>query len=341
MATNLIDEALDRHLELIGLLRGPSGGLITGLMLARTGDELGDIEYVETARHYADILTTAPTYVVTREMGALVRHAADELTADKHCPIPHRDLLPSPNGFLFLETPMMIATAIDDLREIPISGFWWTADNSVSVSYRAEDGNWAKASGITMGALVNRQNLRDQDREALESVGIRTQLVPNDVTAWVFDREWLEAPDHETWEKGFDAQGNANPVNYAHPAGAIWRRVMWSIWQLMADRIEARHGGRAARRRWMRAAPQAPDWGSVRVITLRKYATDGFERLGDPGEEGGRQWSHRWMVSGHLHRYWVGPAENKELIIKWVDAYPKGPDHLPLIIRDDVYLLRR
>ena len=63
---------------------------------------------------------------------------------------------------------------------------------------------------------------------------------------------------------------------------------------------------------------------SVRLITLRRPESHGSE----PSDESeAREWSHRWLVSGHFRNQWY-PSRNDHSLI-WVPAYVKGPDDKP------------
>lgn len=116
-----------------------------------------------------------------------------------------------------------------------------------------------------------------------------------------------------------------------HKAGwlAFWRVVQ----KLMGERIvtsERRKPARAARREAQRFGF---DPGAPRVIELRRHSSH------DADPEGERvsnvEWTHRWIVRGHWRQQWY-PAQQRHKQI-WIGAYEKGPDDLPLVIRERVW----
>lgn len=52
------------------------------------------------------------------------------------------------------------------------------------------------------------------------------------------------------------------------------------------------------------------------------------------------EWTHRWIVEGHWHRYRTGVGR-QVLERRWVSDYVKGPEDRPLVIKDKIYDLRR
>lgn len=82
---------------------------------------------------------------------------------------------------------------------------------------------------------------------------------------------------------------------------------------------------RPTRKRFFRAThAEAP---LVRVIQLRKREVRGKEN----GHGGPRDWSHRWIVSGHWRKQWYPTRQRHEPL--FIDSYVKGPDDKPLKAR--------
>lgn len=76
----------------------------------------------------------------------------------------------------------------------------------------------------------------------------------------------------------------------------------------------------------------------VSVVDLRRlYRPDDRE---EDGEEGGRRFRHRWVVSGHWRDQAYGPdrALRRQT---WIAAYVKGPDGAPLLATERVNVWRR
>lgn len=94
---------------------------------------------------------------------------------------------------------------------------------------------------------------------------------------------------------------------------------------LTEHRPPTRHG----RRRAERIGFKIPEDG-IRVITLRRPENQ------SPSDARGRvDWSHRWIVSGHWRSQWY-PASGEHRP-RWIDAYRKGPEDKPLVLKDSVY----
>ena len=82
---------------------------------------------------------------------------------------------------------------------------------------------------------------------------------------------------------------------------------------------------RALVRRFQRAThTEAP---LVRVIHLRKREVRGREN----GDSEQRDWSHRWIVSGHWRKQWYSSRQRHEPL--FIGSYVKGPDDKPLKAR--------
>lgn len=116
-------------------------------------------------------------------------------------------------------------------------------------------------------------------------------------------------------------------------------RLLNAFFDMLTQRIvvtgdEVPHRG--ARKRAARAGLR--EASAVRTVTLRRRVREGAST----GEhvDGDVQWTCRWVVSGHWHRYRVGPGRER-VERRWVEAYVKGPDDAPLRPRLTVYDLRR
>ncbi|GAA4391765.1 hypothetical protein [Tsukamurella soli] len=55
----------------------------------------------------------------------------------------------------------------------------------------------------------------------------------------------------------------------------------------------------------------------------------------------GRDYSHRWIVRGHMRTYHVGPRGQQRAERRWIAPYVAGPEGAPLIPREHVWVWRR
>lgn len=101
------------------------------------------------------------------------------------------------------------------------------------------------------------------------------------------------------------------------------------------------HVERHARKRYVREH-KLSDAPSVRVIALRRSerTEQPLEAAASDAEGKTREWSHRWIVSGHPRLQPCGPGRADRKLI-WIDPYPKGPDDKPLVTRQKVYAVIR
>ncbi len=142
------------------------------------------------------------------------------------------------------------------------------------------------------------------------------------------DVGWF-VPGFETWPFGQPRQGAKNAIDAADRGRLA---ALWTMAQ--QDRIcppSTAHPDRPTARR-VKAAGLPPDAGEVRVIDLRRPSG------GTTGTGSHIEYSHRWMVSGHWRNQWM-PA-SKTHRAQWIAPHVKGPGDKPLVIRDDVRVLR-
>jgi hypothetical protein len=132
--------------------------------------------------------------------------------------------------------------------------------------------------------------------------------------------------------------------NEGDPA-ADWVHFVRVVLRLMNETIVVRSQHtppRAQRRAAARTFKEEPS-RLVNVIELRRPSS---RELADDGN-GGVEYSHRFIVRGHWRKgHWRKVRTNagpQDRFIKqtWVGAYEKGPDNLPLIIKERVWVWDR
>lgn len=325
---NLIDQTLDHQLQTYEIFNGPGGGELMALLLNRhQWMGLNPRPMQELARFQADEIATAPSYCVTSDMEMLVESGVQHLDEEGICPVLRFKELPTRSGFVILESAFPMPTTTRDLAVTPVRGFWWQASDV----YVPGD-EQTRRLGLMSGTLVEARHAMGD----LPHGWPADRLLPFDVTGWTANYEW-EVVDHDTY---FDlhTRGDSDFAGKVHPSGAQWRRWLYAFWSLCNQRIGHGRASRHARRRFMRVIPApAPNFGDVRIITLRRY-TMGDTGMGEPTYT--KEWSHRWVVNGHWRWQPHGPGRKERKLI-WIPPFIKGPDNKPLIVRDDVRVVRR
>lgn len=110
-------------------------------------------------------------------------------------------------------------------------------------------------------------------------------------------------------------------------------RVLISTWMLMrqtltqTSRCDVPRGTR-------RRAERLGELSEISVVRLRRIVTRNDNDDPQPVE-----WSHRWIVSGHWRNQWVPSLEAHRPT--WIAPYVKGPEDLPLVVKDRVSVLSR
>lgn len=113
-----------------------------------------------------------------------------------------------------------------------------------------------------------------------------------------------------------------------------WLAAMWLLAGQVniSDRV-TEGPDRAARRRSQRAKVDP----KVTVVKLRRLRETSDH---DEGVPGGREWHHRWIVSGHWRNQPCGPGRSLRRPV-WIAPYVKGPEGAPLVARPKVKALVR
>lgn len=109
--------------------------------------------------------------------------------------------------------------------------------------------------------------------------------------------------------------------------------LLLATWILMGQtiaRIDTAPAERHERKRSARAG--LPD--VVKIVHLRRFSDHPTEETGEVVP-----WSHRWLVGGHWRNQYHPSDQTHRLM--WIDPYVKGPQHLPLVVKDEVKALVR
>lgn len=157
-----------------------------------------------------------------------------------------------------------------------------------------------------------------------------------DFSGWAFNTEFGVGP----WE----TPHNPTPDSI-RPHIASLRMFLASVWGLMYAYLDTQRPTRPQMKRAKRN--KMPEDGDVSVIHLRKFLSrvEHKSEASDYDEDGNPRWSHRWLVRPH----WAWRACSEENADEgevgrkrvYIEAYTKGPEHLPLVIKEKVYSIDR
>ena len=307
----------------------------------------------EGARRILDLraadLDAATLYVLSPSMCDVVIAAAQTLTVDDLALLDEDDL-PGPTGLLMLPHPILVRAvngSLGDTRAIA-----WTTPAQLHTVTDTGDPTQLPAvrftSYLDSYGPVRPDSFRDMAARAhaqgtplppLLADGTRTY--PYRVTATdEMRRATARYGDHARarttqWRELNTSIGldHGDPVDDSfeyHPGDEITDsddlfsiRFLYAFWRLCAQHISDltdAPAGHSARLQADRAGVPA----EVRVATMRTPT-----RTTDPGEPGGRDWKHRWVVRMHKVRQWY-PTEQRHKVI-YRGPYVKGPADKPLL----------
>jgi hypothetical protein len=110
-----------------------------------------------------------------------------------------------------------------------------------------------------------------------------------------------------------------------------FRRLV-SLWSMLRQRIaltEKRQAPRPSWKRWTRKHGHEPK--DIIVVTLRRPTI----HHNDDAPGGGVSWTHQWLVGGHWRHQPYGPA-NSLRRLQWIAPFIKGPEDMPLVVKDKI-----
>lgn len=333
-------DLLDAQRDLIERLGMEDFRTMIAAMVAQHASQVEGVGYeleeaMQRSKFAPDILRStvkaAYPFKVTRDMCAMVRHAANMLDdTDQFDP----SAAPTGCGIVYFEDPFRV----EELRGRTMLLHWlaWgpaevdlgSGPETVTMLWTFND-SWAQPDQVqqehqqTLLAEHGRQYLEEVRHMtgrwatiAVDAPTNRMRVGPAQVT-----------PGTE------QARRVLSDGDQPHSTTNITRLVM-ATWMLMGQtvtHVADEQPDRAARRRAVRAKlPQ-----QVTVIRLRREQAPPAE----PGESH-VEWSHRWITRGHWRwqPYGHGRSERRRI---WIDPYVKGPADKPLVQSEKVYSLER
>jgi hypothetical protein len=217
--------------------------------------------------------------------------------------------VPDPAGIVFYERPLQGLDAYGEEagmgRQLLVNAMSWSARAS------RQDGNGV----LVIYAWVNLQS--------------PPAHAPNIQLGW-------KCLGVSTWDLGTSVTDVREDYDEAHTASVIEdRRRLAALWLLASQETIARRSiepvDRPTAKRHIRAGLEIP---TTRVLRLRRAA---HHRPDDSTDPQSRDWTHRWVVSGHWRNQWL-PTENRHRPT-WIAPYVKGPDDKPLVLKETVKAL--
>lgn len=272
-------------------------------------------------------LSRASLWYVTPDMAELVDHSARTLPPTTL----HDDLVPGGWGLVFFARPLTGHDA-DTGAEINTWGLLW----GVTRLRDLEEGDAFIESGPTYVEIPKDERVltiscygRTAEHFAIDGHSPRSHWYPQGRSDW----RWGADTDAPTFE-GFDEVHRSSMLEE--------RRWLAALWLLAAQPLastEEVHAPRAARRRIGRAGGRLAPLGEspVRLIDVRGSRVP--REPGDRSEATGREYTRRWVVTGHWRQQAYGPGWSLRRPT-YIADHIAGPDDRPLVVREDVHVVR-
>lgn len=253
-------------------------------------------------------------------------------------PILEREMLPFESGLLILEKPFPLADydeatikehGHEALGWVGVRGIGWEVTDQVSSSEVA-------VPGIVFYIYIEQNVLGDGWREVFARKGWRSPpMILVDFSGWSFGTTYEIGP----WLP--DDIVNEHMGVKVRPHTASIRMFMTAVWGLMQSYLVPMPRTRPQSKRAKRL--KMPEDGDISVIHLRKFLSTVRNRTEatDYDKEGNPKWSHRWIVRGHWAWRNCKCPEHDGRHRVYIDPYIKGPEHLPLVIKEKVISIDR
>lgn len=325
-------DALRAHTDFRRYLAVNFDGLTAGWIgdrLGRYGVDAAAPSYL-AFQHMIEDTVNADTCWMTHEMMDLVQHAMNDFEITE--PFDLEDAF-IPHGFMVLPEAFLSIDINDKI--IAHRAILWRLDEFGCVfleDNRAEGGELVytfdlnrAADGIVEPVLriTTVSHVGDEDDFSGADPEMIEQLKANGIMWGIAHATTIPLA----------LMSSINDVKGEGDKHAGWLRFWRVAQKLMAETIitsERRPAARPARREAMR---QGLDVGAPRVIELRRPQS----HEADPEGERVRdvQWTHRWINRGHWRQQWYASQGRHKQI--WIGAYIKGPQNLPLVVRERVW----
>lgn len=306
------DAILDRQVELVSWMKTTQASdfftRYAESMMSTYG--VGSDELVYPA--VTNTVFAGEPYYVTGDVKDLLIAASQKLPFDA---VLKDFVVPSPAGFIQLERPYLIKDINGNEFEV------WALGWCRAMFNHAEPGT--APTGIVFTAWTH----------PYKELGFHTPYDLFWVTPWssstiISVEGVMEQYPERTAEEILEAQGET--------LGLI--KFLATFFAFVNQKVPAitntrEHSSRPARRRLERSRLVIEP--SVQVIELRRRESHSSDEKGMSAV----QWSHRWIVDGHWRRQYYPSTDSHEML--WISEYVKGPEDLPLVVRDKLYKVAR
>lgn len=338
-------EALNAQLSLIRYFKTEVGAMALGGFIDSTRKKetqanmfglFDDGRSVAEREHRR--LDRATTFYVENDMISLVSHASYSMPRQV---FQYTDL-PCDYGFVLFQTPILTKDVRG--RTISVAAVSWGPAVGI-------DKMKNQIPGVSLMFYSDIEDPRDSDHEYLsESHKILAEkcnaIIPKHslfhVTNMAYGTDIAEVTEHELMtlrnEDGTESTVPYSQVNNAETGTVDPHRFFYAFLVLSQQRVAsiARVVDRHAVRRMKREMSTPPEDGVIQVVGLRRYSKP---RDDDEDEGNSINWTHRWIVHGFWRNQWYPSLGTHRLI--WINDFVKGPENLPLIVKDTIYDLRR
>lgn len=315
----------------------------------------------------------AEAFLVTDDMAAVCRHAADSLPEVTF----RHDLLPAEIGMIVFNDRPPASGDAANLRDVPLETLTWypTVHNgeagiaintyirpalAAQVIDRLHEVRIAKVEAtehqrIVRGEIEILERLR-QAAEAGNRAAVEARKIelaeykrtarpdPELIAREAEEAEWYRRRSQEALDRfrfpampalaGFLPYGDVVPETFADTDMADPARMLLAAFLLMDQPISETERPPIDRATARRTA-RAGITSDLTVILLRRP-----RRTSTGTGDSDREYHTRWLVHGHWHKYWTGPGRT---ILRpvYISDYTKGPEGAPLVIRDRVTVLAK
>ncbi len=268
-------------------------------------DEMPVAERQEIGLHvHRQILGAGATFAVANDIVSVLEQAAATLPTF----MLHQEDLPSLNGFVWLEHPILVKDI--NGKTLVVRAFGWNTTRIVFVD-QAE-------LSIIMMAWTDPRDPRDHAysdwAHEVDEFAPPSGLLSMLCGVFPIGEDWLKDP--------------TRPDPGLGKFFLSFLRFLHTPW-ITTDRYTPdRHQAKRA----IRTLDHVPE---IHIVQLRRRRPTGSGETGT----GNVDWSHRWLVDAHWRQQWYPSLGCHKPVL--IAPYIKGPEGLPLVVHDKIFSVER